>query len=61
MSYHETMPITREGRIGKAIYMAALADRRGFRDDQIGIDDAAIWLEIFEELGSFAIKMVEAK
>jgi hypothetical protein len=56
MSYHDFTPKTREGRIGKAIYLGALDDRRGFRYDQLGIDDDAIWEEIFEQMGAEAIR-----
>lgn len=56
MSYHDFTPKTREGRIGKAIYLGALDDRRGFRYDQLGIDDDAIWEEIFEQMGKEAIR-----
>ena len=41
-------------RIGGIIYMTALSDRRGFRDDQIGIEDEAIWAEIFAAIGKAA-------
>ena len=58
MSYHDFTPSSREGKIGKAIYMAALDDRRGFRYDQLGIDDDDIWTEIFEAIGSAAIYTV---
>jgi hypothetical protein len=58
MSYHDFTPKSREGKIGKAIYLKALDDRRGFRYDQLGIDDDEIWTEIFEAIGSAAIKAV---
>lgn len=60
MSYHDFEPKSREGRIGKAIYMEALDDRRGFRYDQLGIEDEDIWLEIFEHMGREAIAAVSA-
>lgn len=41
-------------RLGRKIYMAALAHRRGFRYDQLGIDDVEVWEEIFKELGQLA-------
>lgn len=42
--------------IGREIYQAALDDRRGFRDDQIGIpNDDDIWLEIFGAIGRAAL------
>lgn len=40
--------------VGRKIYMDALSDRRGFRDDQIGIEDEEIWTEIFEAIGKVA-------
>ena len=57
MSCHDFTPATREGRIGKAIYLAALSYRRGFRDDQLDIDDN-IWTEIFEDIGHAAVAAV---
>lgn len=53
------MAESREVRIGRAIYLAALSVRRGFRSDQIGIDDDAIWQEIFSDLGRNAIETVQ--
>lgn len=58
MSYHDFMPSSREGKIGKAIYLKALDGRRGFRYDQLGIDDDEIWTEIFEDIGKSAIEAV---
>lgn len=47
-------------RIGGEIYMEALSDRRGFRNDQIGIyDDFPIWREIFEDIGRVAIEQLQ--
>ena len=47
---------TREARIGQLIYHRALSDRRGFRDDQIGIPTTdEVWTEIFEAIGREAI------
>jgi len=34
--------------------MKALSDRRGFRYDQLGIEDEEIWAEIFEQMGEVA-------
>ena len=59
MSYHDFEPKTRNGKIGKAIYLTALDDRRGFRYDQLGIDDDAIWTDIFEAMGAAAIAAVK--
>ena len=58
VSYHDFTPKTREGKIGKAIYLTALDHRRGFRYDQLGIDDDATWLEIFNAIGVAAINAV---
>lgn len=58
MSYHDFTPATREGRIGKEIYLAALDDRRGFRYDQLGIHDDEIWNEIFSSIGEAALTAV---
>jgi hypothetical protein len=42
-------------KLGRKIYREALSDRRGFRDDQIGIDsEEDVWLEIFEHMGKVA-------
>jgi hypothetical protein len=60
MSYHDFTPNSREGKIGQKIYLAALDDRRGFRYDQLGIDDDDIWTEIFEAIGVAAIEAVSA-
>ena len=59
MSYHDFTPSTREGKIGQAIYLKALDDRRGFRYDQLGIDDDAIWIEIFEAMGRAALDAID--
>lgn len=59
MSYHDFTPPTRQGKIGKAIYMKALDDRRGFRYDQLGIDDDEIWNDIFEAMGLAALSAVK--
>jgi hypothetical protein len=55
MSGFNQRPKTVAGRIGKKIYEQALYDRRGFRDDQLGIEDREIWSEIFEAIGQAAI------
>lgn len=61
MSYHDFTPGSVEGKIGKAIYLKALHGRRGFRYDQLGIDDDDMWTEIFEDIGREAIKAVKAQ
>jgi hypothetical protein len=45
--------------LGRHIYKAALGHRRGFRNDQIGIDDPEMWAEIFEEMGAVAREFLE--
>lgn len=61
MSYHDFTPSSRDGKIGKEIYLKALSGRRGFRDDQLGIEDDEIWNEIFEAIGKSAISAVAAR
>ena len=61
MTFYDAEPETREQRIGKDIYYEALFDRRGFRDDQLGIEDPEIWLEIFQEIGEQALLAVKAE
>ena len=59
MSYYDIEPDTPEMKIGKKIYMDALAGRRGFREDQLGIFDTEIWEEIFADIGATAIAAVK--
>lgn len=54
MSYHDVPKGNADRELGRKIYMDVLEDRRGFRDDQIGIEDPEIWAEIFEEMGKVA-------
>jgi hypothetical protein len=54
MSYHELPTGTPDCELGRKIYMEALEDRRGFRYDQLGIEDTEIWREIFEAIGQSA-------
>ena len=54
MSYYEVPEGNADLELGRKIYMDALSDRRGFRYDQLGIEDADIWAEIFEEIGKVA-------
>lgn len=56
MSYYDLPPLNSDQELGRKIYMEALSDRRGFRDDQLGIEDEAIWIEIFEAIGQVARK-----
>lgn len=47
---------TDKQKLGRKIYHEALSGRRGFRDDQLGIDsEDEIWLEIFEAIGDAAL------
>lgn len=49
------VPFGNEDReLGRQIYDEALYGRRGFRDDQLGIEDEEVWAEIFEHIGSAA-------
>ena len=54
MSYHDVPKGGPERELGRKIYMKVLSGRRGFRDDQLGIEDPEIWEEIFEEMGRIA-------
>lgn len=45
-------------QLGKKIYEEALEGRRGFRDDQLGIEETALWTEIFRDIGKAARKHV---
>lgn len=61
MSYYDLPEGSPDQELGRTIYMKALAKRRGFRDDQLGIEDEDIWREIFEDIGSTARQALEAK
>jgi hypothetical protein len=61
MSYHDAPKGNKDRELGRKIYMKALAGRRGFRDDQLGIEDAEIWAEIFESIGKEARKTQKAQ
>jgi hypothetical protein len=54
MSYHDLPKGNADRELGRKIYMDVLDDRRGFRYDQLGIEDPEIWAEIFEEMGKVA-------
>ena len=54
MSYYEVPDGSADLELGRKIYMDVLSDRRGFRYDQLGIEDVDIWSEIFEEMGKAA-------
>lgn len=59
MSYHDLPTGNADCELGRKIYMEALEDRRGFRYDQLGIEDIEIWKEIFEAIGKAARSAVE--
>lgn len=54
MSYYDVPEGSPDRELGRRIYMEALSDRRGFREDQLGIFDEGIWGEIFEHMGRVA-------
>jgi len=54
MSYYDLPKGNANRELGRKIYMEALEDRRGFRYDQLGIEDTEIWAEIFEAMGKAA-------
>jgi hypothetical protein len=58
MSYHELPEGDMDRELGRKIYMEALEDRRGFRYDQLGIEDVDIWAEIFDAIGKAARKAI---
>jgi hypothetical protein len=50
--HYRNTPSSADGQLGHFIYHAALAYRRGFRTDQIGIpDNDEVWVDIFEDIG----------
>lgn len=50
-------PDSETAKLGRHIYHEALAERRGFRPDQIGIPpEDEVWLEIFNEIGKAALE-----
>ncbi|MGO8242928.1 hypothetical protein [Rhizobium johnstonii] len=54
MSYYDLPKGTDDVELGRSIYMGALHSRRGFRYDQLGVEDEDIWSDIFEEMGKIA-------
>jgi hypothetical protein len=54
VSYYDLPKGNADRELGRKIYMDVLSDRRGFRYDQLGIEDEGIWAEIFEEMGKVA-------
>lgn len=61
MSYYDLPKGNPDRELGRKIYMDALHGRRGFRYDQLGIEDADIWADIFEEIGRVAAAAVGDK
>ena len=59
MSYYDLPKGNADCELGRKIYMEALEDRRGFRYDQLGIEDIDIWAEIFEAMGKSARKAIK--
>lgn len=52
-NYFDEIPDGDDERLGQRIYKAALVGRRGFRPDQLGIEEEdEIWLEIFRAMGA---------
>lgn len=50
MSYYEIDESNPLVRMGRDIYMKGLSGRRGFRYDQLGIDEKDDWEDIFTDL-----------
>ena len=48
------MTTQQQRELGRKIYNEALYDRRGFRPDQMGIEDEDTWDEIYEAIGQAA-------
>ena len=48
------MTTQQQRELGRKIYNEALYDRRGFRPDQMGIEDEDTWDEIYESIGQAA-------
>lgn len=61
MSYYDLPEGNADLELGRSIYMGALHHRRGFRYDQLGIEDEEIWAEIFEEMGQVARRAIDAE
>jgi hypothetical protein len=54
-------PKTKDEKVGAAIYKHALAHRKGFRADQIGIpENDEIWSDIFTSLAVVARDAIKA-
>ena len=54
------MTTQQQRELGRKIYNEALYDRRGFRPDQMGIEDEDTWDEIYEAIGQAAQAQQEA-
>ena len=61
MSYYDLPEGDKDRELGRKIYMEALEDRRGFRYDQLGIEDVDIWGEIFDAIGKAAREAIAAE
>jgi hypothetical protein len=61
MSYHDLPEGNADREIGREIYMKVLDDRRGFRYDQLGIEDVDIWAKIFEDMGKAARAAINSR
>jgi hypothetical protein len=59
MGYYDVKSKDKDVLIGREIYDNSLYGRRGFRDDQIGIEETKLWREIFKEIGCAARQAVE--
>lgn len=57
MSYYDLPKGAPEQEVGREIYMRALHGRRGFRYDQIGIEEPEIWEDIFKDIGRVAAEL----
>jgi len=57
VSYYDVPTGNANREVGRAIYMRSLENKRGFRYDQLGIEDSYIWAEIFEDIGRVATEL----
>lgn len=58
MGYYDE-PETVAQRMGQMIYKRALSDRRGYRPDQVGIDESdSVCGEIFQDIGQSALDVL---
>ncbi len=61
MGYNDVRSKDKNVQLGKKIYDDALYGRRGFRDDQLGIEETKLWREIFADIGKAARNWVNAE